>query len=499
MFLALASMHIPSRLTKIQQFASGMIREVFSLDPRAISLMRIFVSILLLLDLFIRAQSLTAHYTSSGALPFAHGAELYLQPTCFTVFSWNDSLPFAALIFSLSACAFLFLLLGYQTRIATFVSWILLCSLQNRNPLVLQGGDDLLRLTLFWGVFLPWNAFYSVDAGKNKAVSSTHAVFSAASAGYLLLIFSLYFFSGILKSSAEWASEGTALYYALNLDMMTWPLGRKLLDAPLLLKCLSPTIRWLEIILPCMLFIPFKTSRVRHFVIAGLVLLNVFIGLTLFVGLFGLINIACLFGLLPSASMTRIHTRLIRNNKVKGPSFADPPARKNYYLSLLKNCLLVYFIALSLIWNINAIPGSPVVASTRIFPIGYALRLDQYWGMFAPNVLKEDGWFVYAGMSNFGMPIDLNRGGEQVSFKKPAKVLDLYQDDRWRKFLENYQMERNIVIRNHLCKYLITRWNRMHTKQPIRSLHIIFMRENTPAPGSAFKIKPDTLCSCLDN
>ena len=33
-----------------------------------------------------------------------------------------------------------------------------------RNPLVVQGGDVLLRVLLFWAMFLPWCAYYSVDS-----------------------------------------------------------------------------------------------------------------------------------------------------------------------------------------------------------------------------------------------------------------------------------------------------------------------------------------------
>ena len=47
------------------------------------------------------------------------------------------------------------LLVGYRTGLATCVSWFMLLSVQARNPIILQGGDVLLRLLLFWGIFLP--------------------------------------------------------------------------------------------------------------------------------------------------------------------------------------------------------------------------------------------------------------------------------------------------------------------------------------------------------
>ena len=51
--------------------------------------------------------------------------------------------------------AALALVLGYRTRWAVVISLVMLISLHNRAPLVLQGGDNLLLLVLFWMCFLP--------------------------------------------------------------------------------------------------------------------------------------------------------------------------------------------------------------------------------------------------------------------------------------------------------------------------------------------------------
>lgn len=49
------------------------------------------------------------------------------------------------------------LTLGYQTRLASFGSWVMLLSIQNRNEMVLDGGDFLLMNLVFWGTFFfPW-------------------------------------------------------------------------------------------------------------------------------------------------------------------------------------------------------------------------------------------------------------------------------------------------------------------------------------------------------
>lgn len=38
------------------------------------------------------------------------------------------------------------LIWGYDTRLATFLSWYLLISLHTRNPIILHDGDTVLRL-----------------------------------------------------------------------------------------------------------------------------------------------------------------------------------------------------------------------------------------------------------------------------------------------------------------------------------------------------------------
>jgi hypothetical protein len=45
--------------------------------------------------------------------------------------------------------------LGYYTRLAMFLSWYPVISLHDRNPIILHNGDGVLRLLLFWGMFLP--------------------------------------------------------------------------------------------------------------------------------------------------------------------------------------------------------------------------------------------------------------------------------------------------------------------------------------------------------
>jgi hypothetical protein len=63
------------------------------------------------------------------------------------------------------------MLVGYYTKTASFLTWILTLSLHNRNYLVLHGGDVLQRVILFYALFLPLGDCYSID---NAYFNSVH-------------------------------------------------------------------------------------------------------------------------------------------------------------------------------------------------------------------------------------------------------------------------------------------------------------------------------------
>ena len=472
------------------------LKNLYGLDVRALSLMRIGIALILLLDLCIRASSLTAHYTELGAIPFNALELSFWKAGYFSLFQFCDTYAFALAVFILTGIVYLFLLMGYKTRLFTFLSWLLLTSLQNRNTLILQGGDDLLRLILFWGIFLPWGNFYSVDS---RRIHSTRKVLSVATLGYVILLFSVYFFTGLLKSGAEWNNEGTALYYALSLDQMTWPLGKMLLSHTSTLKIITMAVRWFEILGPFLLFIPYKNARFRLLFVLGVALLQIGISLTLFVGLFYLIGLITLIGLLPVGAMDWFNKKITREEKnslrENGTSFFEKIS-SNYYFNVVKNSFLCFCMALCMLWNTGTVSGSGLAVSDSFFMFGYGLRFNQNWGMFAPTVFKDDGWYVMEGITKDSLRIDINRNGVKADYTKPASVLAYIKDDRWRKYYENYLFTYNDFIRPHLCNYLIPNWNTNHPDKKIVSLQIIYMKEISVLPNQKQTVTKEVLCNC---
>src|SRR5688572_9815408 len=139
-------------------------RKIFTVDLRALAIMRIWLAGIILIDLAIRATDLEAHYGNWGVLPLPALHHHWYNQFHISVHTFSGLWQAQAFLFLLNAGFAFMLLLGYKTRVATIVCWFLMLSLQNRNPLILQGGDDLFRMLLFWGIFLPWQRFYSLDS-----------------------------------------------------------------------------------------------------------------------------------------------------------------------------------------------------------------------------------------------------------------------------------------------------------------------------------------------
>lgn len=261
--------------------------ELFGADLRALAAFRIVLALLALSDFRDRALNLTAHYTDQGVLP--REALLQTFPNQWT-FSLNlmsgDALVQAAL-FATAGVAGLALLVGYRTRLATMVVWVLLISVQVRNPLVLSGADLLLRMLFFWSLFLPLGAWWSVDRATGRVPKVTQTQYaSCGTAGLLAQFALLYWTTGALKSGVEWHGEGSALYYALSLDQFATPFATWLLQFPELLRWLTWGALALELGGPFLLFSPIFTRHLRVAGVVAFALLHLGIRLTLSIGMF---------------------------------------------------------------------------------------------------------------------------------------------------------------------------------------------------------------------
>jgi len=280
-------------------------KTVFGCDLRTLALFRIGLGIGLLTDLFFRARDFRAHYTTFGVIPLATGQDPFLYAGLRSLLGspWVQGA-----LFVLAGLTALALILGYRTRAATILGWGFLHIIQFQNGLILQSGDQLLLLLLFWSIFLPLSARFSVDAAltQNSEDSSSNQYFSMGTVAILLQMASFYFFSALLKHSPEWFPDGTAIYYALSLEAFVRPFGVWLREFPALMQGLTYYTWFIELLGPIFIFSPWFFPFFRYSMLIGFVLLHVGIVASMNVGLFPLFNFVSLILFLPSSFWDRL-------------------------------------------------------------------------------------------------------------------------------------------------------------------------------------------------
>ena len=132
------------------------IREIrtttLSIDLRSLAVLRIGLGLLILADLLIRGGDLSVWLSDDGVLPRDTVIDMstllfvWIPSGRWSLYFVSGSWFWSLLLFGLAGLAAIALILGFRTRWATLLSFVLLASLHNRAPIVLQSGDNLLLL-----------------------------------------------------------------------------------------------------------------------------------------------------------------------------------------------------------------------------------------------------------------------------------------------------------------------------------------------------------------
>jgi hypothetical protein len=481
------------------------IQKVFFIDPRAFAVFRISLGIILLLDLILKSNSLTAFYTDQGILPRALAID-NLGWWSFSFHMASGALWFQALLMVVGGALAIALILGYQTRLVTFLLWLFFISLQNRNHLILHSGDALIRLLCFWAMFLPLGLRWSIDGrARYPKPPPNETTVMIASLGIFLQMTSIYFFTALLKNHPEWNQDFTAIYYAMNLDQFTTPLGRWLLSAPGLMKFLTGFTFGLELLGPILVLIPFRI--LRTLIPAAFIGFHISLAATMNLGLFPWICAAGWLVFFPPAfwdfievqflgrrvgftdSMSRLAEVTLRH--LPEPYHGKIPP----WTQVMAQGVLVFSIGAALVWNICTLPSVDKAVPQWIRTFALPMRLDQYWCMFAPNPMRADGWFVVDGELNDGTSYDTWSNISPVIWEKPEDLMVSFRSTPWRKYLTNLWIGKdNPELQLAFGKYVCREWNRLSEKRDktkrLERYELYYMRENTPEPGKLAFINP---------
>ncbi|MBX9850547.1 MAG: HTTM domain-containing protein [Cytophagaceae bacterium] len=438
----------------------------FEIDLRSLALFRMVIGLIVLSDYLVRFQNFSAFYTNEGVLPSQLLTDrIWILKLNWSLYFLTDSSAFSLLLFFAGIIFALFLLLGFKTRWVTLISWLLLISLHNRNPYILNSGDKLLHLFLFWSVFLPLGAKFSLDEKWNKK-NYANEYFSFSTVALILQFFCVYFFSALLKDISVWVSEGTAMYYALNFDRLVNPSFKFLVDYPGLLEFISRFIFLLELIGPLALLFLRRIKFVKMLVVAAFILFHL---AALFVFELGIFSYVCLAGWLlfiPSGFWNKIDSR---------SNFFVISIRKFKSLEYASLTLIIYVLC----WNVRSLDFKRF---EKIFPIranivAQVFQIQQRWGMFAPVPSSEDGWMIIVGKTINDEKINLLSDQKEIAWNKPFEPSSEYQSKRWKSYFYNaYSLHDEKLLKN-LAVYFCRKY------AELENVNVFFIRELTAGSG----------------
>jgi hypothetical protein len=357
-------------------------------DARVPALFRIGLGLVVLSDIVDRLRDLFGFYTDLGLVAARSPLQRWLRPSLFDAFGSPAGVSVLFTFGLLAAAAFL---VGYRSRLATALLWLFMLSLSNRNPHIADGGDTVIRMLLFWTLFLDVGAALSLDVrlGRRPRQASVPA---APLRLVQLQVAVIYLFTFLAKTGPSWR-DGSAVLRAVASAEWGRGLAPLLAAHPGLCRALTWATLALEGSFAFLVLSPWRPSVTRAVALGAGTALHLGILLTMRVGVFSEVMPVSYLALVPAAWVERL----------AGPAVGirASPARPALVAALaLQMALVITEQALRPAGH--ALP-SPVGTELTL------LGLHQNWSMFAPDSpLLEVRWQVPGRLAD-GSTVDVAR------------------------------------------------------------------------------------------
>jgi uncharacterized membrane protein YphA (DoxX/SURF4 family) len=203
--------------------------------------------------------------------------------------------------------------IGWHSCVATSLTWLVWVSLWNRNPLLMDGDDAVLKLMCFYLLLSPCANCWAIDAYFNKKPMFV-CIWPLRLIQFQVAL--IYLVSGWVKfHSQEW-EDGTIIQYIMvHPQYSRWD-GWAIINLPFskeIFAGLAWFIRWWELFFPVLLVIPHTRK------------LNIFIGILFHLGLlftmnlrwFAVIMLSLYLTLIPNSCFSRFEHICIKNFRLK--------------------------------------------------------------------------------------------------------------------------------------------------------------------------------------
>ena len=451
------------------------IERVFGCDVRSLAIFRIALSCLVFYVAVDLLQHAEEFYSELGFLNATLAKQV--SPDSFSLNYLSDTVVFQKTIFIALALVAVLLGIGWFSRVATFVCWILVVSVHVRNPLVLYSADTLLRVLLFWSMFIPLGRTWSVDSwlgrrrrvGSEDGIGSPDEICSVGTACLILQICIMYWTSGFAKLTETWF-DGTAMEYVLRLDAYSRPFGQWILNYPMLVEGITRVTPVVELLVPLLLFLPFWTERIRLGVVAFFLCFHVGIDLSLDVGKFGVVCAIAWLPFVPSIFWNHFGRLKRPESCLTNEQVRAEKQRSRRFLFWVKRVVtdgvplvLIFYVVF---WNctgLNALQGKMWhrKISPEVLRLGWATMLAQNFQMFG-DPPRRNMVYVFNGRMLDGTQMDMMRD-QPATVQMPSGKKNM--DPGWKKLHRHFlSFGGESRLYEALLDYYTRKWNQSHSE-----------------------------------
>ena len=262
-------------------------------SARVLGIYRIAIGVLTIYSFLLLAKDATAFFSDQGVLRVETVDRVYSRHW-HTLLAYIRS-PFGvkcmlALLFAAGVC----FTIGFQTRVSSIALFVLVTSFHERNNLVLNSGDTVIRTMLFLFMFAPAGAALSVDALRRRLRSPDPAACNPmlvapwAQRMMQLQVAIIYFTTVYAKSRGDLYHNGSAMYYVFGIVDFSIHGIENLMNYPVLYSALTFATLFAEIAISFLIW--FRATR-PYAVTLG-ILLHLWIMWCMVLPVFGVLMIA---------------------------------------------------------------------------------------------------------------------------------------------------------------------------------------------------------------
>lgn len=202
------------------------------------SLARIGFGLLLIYFYMIHYSQRDYIWGPNGLISFDNFIGILNESSSFSLYALSNSELYFDIIFHVGIIAAVLFTIGYKGRFISIMNFILVFSIHERNHMILDGGDNITRIILFYLIFAQTTKHLSIDSylAKKQNKLSVPSFYSNALHNFAILasviqLCILYLNSAYYKVMGEVWQNGTAIYYILQVEEFSHPFFRSIISS----------------------------------------------------------------------------------------------------------------------------------------------------------------------------------------------------------------------------------------------------------------------------